>query len=70
MADEIARLSVNLPPVDMDAIRDYARRKGVSKTEAVRRALALLRYVDQAQERGAAINVAENGQMKEVQFLV
>jgi hypothetical protein len=63
------RLAVNLGPEPADVLKEYASRKGVSVTEAVRRAIAVLAFVDDAQRRGASINVEEDGVLKEVMFL-
>jgi hypothetical protein len=68
-APETVRLSINLSPAAADNIRSYSKRKGVSVTEAIRRAISVLAYIDAAQDRGASINVSENGTLKEVQFL-
>jgi hypothetical protein len=67
--DAIVRLSVNLSPLAADTLKEYAGRKGISVTEAVRRAISILSYIDKAQERGASLNVEEAGAMKEIQFL-
>ena len=64
------RLSINLMPDDMAALKAYAARKGVSVTETVKRGLHLLAYVDDVQARGASMNVEENGTLKEVQFMI
>jgi hypothetical protein len=64
----VARLSINLPDDINREIADYARRKGASKTEAVKRAWSVLRYVEAAQERGAEMAVVENGETKRVHF--
>lgn len=69
-AVDTVRLSVNLAPVVADTLKGYSRRKGISVTEAVRRAISVLAYVDAAQDRGASLNIAEAGKLKEVQFLV
>lgn len=66
----LVRLSVNLSPTVFGELKDYADRKGVSVTEAVRRAVSVLKYVDDAQDRGASLNIEENGHLKEVQFMV
>jgi hypothetical protein len=66
----LVRLSVNLSPTVFGELKDYADRKGVSVTEAVRRAISVLKYVDEAQERGASLNIEENGTLKEVQFML
>lgn len=67
--DPQVRLSVNLNPDVADELKAYAKRKGVSITEAVRRAITILAFVDDAQRRGASLNVEENGTLKEVLFL-
>lgn len=68
-AELLVRLSVNLSPSVAEPLKSYAGRKGVSVTEAVRRAISILMYVDDVQARGASINVADGGSLKEVQFL-
>ncbi len=68
--DRLVRLSVNLGPEVADQLKEYASRKGVSVTEAVRRAIAVLAFVDDAQNRGASLNLEEGGALKEVLFLV
>jgi hypothetical protein len=65
----LTRLAVNLGPEAADVLKEYASRKGVSVTEAVRRAIAVLAFVDETQRRGASINVEENGVTKEVMFM-
>lgn len=67
--DPQIRLSVNLNPEVADELKAYARRKGVSVTEAVRRAITVLAFVDETQRRGASLNVEEDGTLKEVLFL-
>jgi hypothetical protein len=66
----LVRLSVNLSPAVFGELKTYADRKGVSVTEAVRRAISVLKYVDEAQDRGASLNIEEHGKLKEVQFMV
>ena len=68
--DQAVRLSVNLAPELADELKEYADRKGVSITEAVRRAISVLAFVDDAQSRGASLNVEEGGSLKEILFLV
>jgi hypothetical protein len=67
--DPQIRLSVNLNPEVADELKAYAKRKGVSVTEAVRRAITVLAFVDETQRRGASLNVEEDGTLKEVLFL-
>lgn len=66
---QLTRLSVNLSPVVAETLKDYASRKGISVTEAVRRAISILSYIDEAQARGASLNIEEAGRLKEIQFL-
>jgi hypothetical protein len=68
--DQLVRLSVNLSPDVAEELKEYAGRKGISVTEAVRRAIAVLKFVDDAQARGASLNLEEGGTLKEVLFLV
>jgi hypothetical protein len=67
--DRLVRLSVNLGPEVADSLKGYANRKGVSVTEAVRRAIAVLGFIDDAQTRGASLQVEEDGVRKEIVFL-
>lgn len=67
--DPLVRLSVNLSPEVASELKEYASRKGVSITEAVRRAITVLAFVENAQTRGASLHVEENGTLKEVLFL-
>jgi hypothetical protein len=69
-AAQKVRLSVNLSPTVAGVLNAYADRKGISVTEAIRRAISILKYVDDAQGRGASLNIEEAGTLKEVQFLV
>ena len=68
--DMLVRLSVNLGHETADVLKEYAGRKGISVTEAVRRAIGILKFVDEAQQRGASLNIEEAGTLKEVLFLV
>lgn len=63
------RLSVNLSPDVADELKGYASRKGVSITEAIRRAITVLAFVEDAQARGASLHLEEEGVLKEVLFL-
>ncbi len=68
-ADQLVRLSVNLSPEVADELKQYASRKGISVTEAVRRAITILTFVDQAQSRGASLHIEEGGVLKEILLL-
>lgn len=64
------RLSVNLNASAADTLKMYSKRQGITVTEAIRRAIGVLKYIDDAQRRGATLNIEESGSLKEVQFLV
>jgi hypothetical protein len=68
-ADPLVRLSVNLGPEVADELKQYASRKGISLTEAVRRAITVLTFVDNAQSRGASLHIEEGGALKEILLL-
>lgn len=53
------RLSVNLAKDVADALRWIADKRGISVTEAVRRAISTQNYVERASDRGAKILVQE-----------
>jgi hypothetical protein len=68
-APDKVRLSINLAPAVAETLNGYSKRKGITATEAIRRAISMLVYIDAAQDRGASINISENGTLREVQFL-
>jgi hypothetical protein len=66
---DVVRLSVNVSPLVADTIKSIAKRNGISITEAIRRAISVLAYIDSAQSRGASLNIQEDGILKEVHFV-
>jgi hypothetical protein len=68
-SDPVVRLSVNLLPDVADELKQYASRKGISVTEAVRRAITVLTFVENAQSRGASLHLEEGGALKEILIL-
>jgi hypothetical protein len=68
-SDPLVRLSVNLNPDLADELKQYAGSKGISITEAVRRAITVLTFVEKAQSRGASLHLEEGGALKEILFL-
>lgn len=66
MADkEITRLSVNLNGETADALRDLAASKGISITEAVRRAISLTAFIESEIRAGRQIHtVKANGKKR------
>jgi hypothetical protein len=67
--ERFVRLSVNLTPEIADVLKEIAARNGISVTEAVRRAIGILRYVEDAQNRGATLLLEENGSSRELVFM-
>jgi hypothetical protein len=60
------RLSINLGKEDAEKLKQISKRKNISITEAVRRAITALSFIDGVQARGAEIKVSEDGILKEV----
>jgi hypothetical protein len=63
------RLSVNLSSDVAGELKQYASHKGISITEAVRRAITVLTFVENAQSRGASLHIEEGGALKEILIL-
>lgn len=55
----VVRLSVNLAADVADVLRALARRRGLSLTETIRRAIAVLKFVEEEVERGNKLAVVE-----------
>lgn len=53
--EDLTRLSINMNPETTDALREYAAAHGVNVTEAVRRAISLLAFMDGAKSNGEHI---------------
>ena len=66
----VVRLSINLNPESADILREYANRKGISVTEAVRRAIGALSFLDESQSKGASVLIRDGPDTKEVVLLV
>jgi hypothetical protein len=67
---EGTRVNVNLGQDDMDWLQEYRRRKGITLTEAVVRAVSVLRFVDAVQRREAKVGVTEvDGRSRDVEFV-
>jgi hypothetical protein len=67
--NDVQRLTVNLNGASAQALREYREETNASATEAIRRALAVLKYVHEAQSRGATITVSDGRESKEVVFI-
>ena len=60
-----ARLSVNLGSGPAEALRELMASKGISATEAIRRAISVWRFIEDEQARGNRIAVIETSQGKQ-----
>jgi hypothetical protein len=54
------RLNVNLNKETAAALKDIAEKQGISLTEAVRRAIALLKFVDEERTAGRKIQTMDS----------
>lgn len=55
----IVRLSVNLAADVADVLRTLAGKRGLSLTETIRRAIAVLKFVEEEVERGNKLAIVE-----------
>jgi hypothetical protein len=64
------RLSVNLSNEAAMALRSYVQRHGITVTEAIRRAISLLKYIDELRNEGQKILVSDKAgkNIREVVF--
>lgn len=63
------RMSINLSAEAADALRALTTKRGITLTEAIRRAISTQKYVDDASSRGARILIEEpDGSVKELIF--
>ena len=53
------KVTVNLSEEDVEALKEIAARRGITLTESIRRAIAMERFVDEAQVSGAKILIEE-----------
>lgn len=66
----VQRLSVNINPDTQQALKRLKDEKGISLTEAVRRAVSLLDLVDRESARGSKLQLVEkDGSVRELMFL-
>ncbi len=64
---EYQRLSVNINPESADILRRVAADRGITTTEAVRRAIGLLGFFEEARKNEATIRVQDrSGRQSEV----
>lgn len=56
----LVRLNVNLNKETAAALKELAEKQGISLTEAVRRAIALLKFIDDEQAEGRKIQTMDS----------
>lgn len=63
---ETTRLSVNLNQEAAAALKEIAERRHISYTEAVRRAIAILKFVEDETALGHKVQVVDGAKTREV----
>ncbi|WP_139007402.1 ribbon-helix-helix protein, CopG family [Arthrobacter crystallopoietes] len=58
-SDALVRLNVNLNKETAAALKELAESQGISLTEAVRRSIALLKFVDEERAKGRKIQTMD-----------
>jgi hypothetical protein len=61
MPTEYQRLSVNINPESANILRQVTAERGITNTEAIRRAIALLGFFEEARRNDATIRVEDKG---------
>lgn len=66
--DQIVRLNVNLNAETADALKEIAEQRGISFTEAVRRAISVYKFIDEETQEGHRIQTVdpERNQVREL----
>jgi hypothetical protein len=59
MAADLQKISLNLSNEMLAALRQIAERDGVSMTEAMRRAISVFKFLDDAQRNGKAVLIRD-----------
>ncbi|HET9663944.1 MAG TPA: ribbon-helix-helix domain-containing protein [Burkholderiales bacterium] len=63
------KLSINVNRETAETLQQIAEDKGVSITEAVRRAVALLKYIDDSQKAGMEVQVRNGRSVMKLELL-
>lgn len=56
---EKVKVSVNLSPDDVETLKEISGKRGITMTEALRRAIALEKFVYNATQRGEKLLIEE-----------
>ena len=65
-ANELTRLSVNLNAETAAALKELAERRGISLTETVRRAIAVLKFVEDEIQKGNTVQSTDGARTREL----
>lgn len=57
--DRLVRLSVNMNHETAEALKDLAQERGISYTEAVRRAIMLTDYLMSVEDKGGFVEIVD-----------
>jgi Ribbon-helix-helix protein, copG family len=60
------RLNVNLSRTVAEGLAEMARKRGNTVSEEVRRALSLLRFLDEEVEKGANVLLEKDGKFRQI----
>ncbi|MFI8634209.1 ribbon-helix-helix protein, CopG family [Microbacterium sp. NPDC077663] len=66
---ELVRLSVNMNPETADALKELAASRHLSYTEAVRRAIAIAKYIDDEVKEGRKVQTVDEDR-KDIRELI
>lgn len=66
---DYTRLTVNVNPETLAAIKEIAGRRGISYTEAIRRAVAVYKLVEDETAQGHAIQIVSGSATRDVVIL-
>ncbi|KPM51921.1 hypothetical protein ACG83_30480 [Frankia sp. R43] len=63
---DYTRLTVNINSETAAALKEIAERRGISYTEAVRRAVAILKLVEDETQKGHTIQINEGKRVRDI----
>jgi len=65
----VRRVTVNLPGMAVDVLKEIAHRRGTTPTEVLRHAISLERELSEEINQGARILIEKDGEFRELVFL-
>jgi len=66
-SSDLVKISFNLTPSELQNLRDFARRRGLSQTDTIRRALVNDMYLYDAKQEGNKLLLrSKNGELREI----